>query len=171
MMERYAALLRGVSPISLKMPALKKCFEDMGFTDVKTVLASGNVLFSGRRLKEATLEKKCEAALKKATGRDFMTVVRTVTSLQRLIEADPYTSFRLPKNAKRVVTFLRAAPDPPPKLPVEKDGAKILAVRNHEAISAYVVSAKGPVFMTLIEKTFGKDVTTRTWDTVKKLAK
>jgi len=27
------------------------------------------------------------------------------------------------------------------------------------------------VFMSLIEKTFGKDVTTRTWDTVKKVAK
>ena len=34
-------------------------------------------------------------------------------------------------------------------------------------LSAYVPSAKGPVFMALIEKTFGKDVTTRTWDTVR----
>jgi hypothetical protein len=33
-----------------------------------------------------------------------------------------------------------------------------------------VRSPKGPVFMTLIEKTFGKEVTTRTWDTVKKAA-
>ncbi len=36
--------------------------------------------------------------------------------------------------------------------------------------SAYLPSPKGPVFMTLIEKTFGKEVTTRTWDTVRKLA-
>jgi hypothetical protein len=49
--------------------------------------------------------------------------------------------------------------------------AKILALRGHELLSAYVVNSKGPVFMTLIEKNFGKDVTTRTWDTVKKLAR
>jgi len=170
-MKRYAALLRGVSPISLKMPALKKCFENMGFTDVKTVLASGNVLFSGRAMKEATLEKKCEAALLEATGKEFMTVVRSVDHLRDLIEKDPYAEFRLPANAKRVVTFLREAPKPRPKLPIAKDGAKILAVRGHEVLSAYVVSSKGPVFMTLIEKTLGKEVTTRTWDTVKKLAR
>jgi hypothetical protein len=33
-----------------------------------------------------------------------------------------------------------------------------------------VASDKGPVFMTLIEKTFGKNVTTRTWETVAKCA-
>jgi uncharacterized protein (DUF1697 family) len=170
-MKRYAALLRGVSPINLKMPALKTCFEEMGFTDVKTVLASGNVVFSGRAMKEATLEKKCEAALLEATGKEFMTLVRSVEHLRELIEEDPYSQFRLPAQAKRVVTFLREAPKSRPKLPIEKDGARILALRGHEALSAYVVSSKGPVFMTLIEKTFGKEVTTRTWDTVKKLAK
>jgi hypothetical protein len=38
-------------------------------------------------------------------------------------------------------------------------------------LSAYTRSDKGPVFMALIEKTFGKDVTTRTWDTVLKVVK
>jgi uncharacterized protein (DUF1697 family) len=153
------------------MTALKACFEGMGFTDVKTVLASGNVLFSSRAMKEATLEKKCEAALLEATGKEFMTLVRSVDHLRELIEEDPYSEFRLPTAAKRVVTFLRDVPKPRPKLPVEKDGAKILALRGHELLSAYVVNSKGPVFMTLIEKNFGKDVTTRTWDTVKKLAR
>ena len=37
--------------------------------------------------------------------------------------------------------------------------------------SAYVPSPRGPVFMALIEKTFGKEVTTRTWETVEKVAK
>jgi hypothetical protein len=35
----------------------------------------------------------------------------------------------------------------------------------------YVRSPKGPVFMTLIEKTFGKEATTRTWDTISKVAR
>ena len=97
--------------------------------------------------------------------------MRSVDHLQELIEDDPYADIRLPAKAKRVVTFLRDAPKSRPKLPIEKDGAKILAVRGHEVLSAYVVSDKGPAFMTLIEKTFGKEVTTRTWDTVKKLAR
>jgi hypothetical protein len=44
-------------------------------------------------------------------------------------------------------------------------------VIGQEVFSAYVPSPRGPVFMTLIEKTFGKEVTTRTWDTVRKVAK
>ena len=55
-------------------------------------------------------------------------------------------------------------------MPIELDDARILAVQGREVFSAYVPGDKGPVFMTLIEKTFGKDVTTRTWDTVRKAA-
>jgi len=43
--RRYAAFLRGVMPTNRKMPELKRCFEVAGFTEVKTVLASGNVVF------------------------------------------------------------------------------------------------------------------------------
>ena len=157
--------------MNLKMPALKACFEEMGFSDVKTVLASGNVLFSGRKLKEPTLESKVEAALLEATGREFMTFVRPVEYLQKLIEVDPYAKFKVPTNAKRVVTFFRKPPSPKPKLPIEKEKARILALNGHEAFTAYVVVPGNPVFMSLIEKSFGKEVTTRTWDTVKKLAK
>jgi hypothetical protein len=69
---------------------------------------------------------------------------------------------------KRVVTFLRSPPAAVPALPIELDGARILALRGCEAFTAYVPSPRGPVFMALIERTFGADVTTRTWDTVRK---
>ena len=42
---RYAAFLRGVSPMNAKMPELKRAFEAAGFGDVKTLLSSGNVVF------------------------------------------------------------------------------------------------------------------------------
>jgi hypothetical protein len=77
----------------------------------------------------------------------------------------------LPAGSKRVVTFLRKEPEKKLKLPPELDGARIWTVRGREALSSYVRSDKGPVFMALIEKTFGKDVTTRTWDTVLKVVK
>src|SRR5262249_20925316 len=54
-------------------------------------------------------------------------------------------------------------------LPVELDGARILCRRGGELFSAYVPGPRGPVFMTLIQKTFGEEVTTRTWETVQKV--
>ena len=56
-------------------------------------------------------------------------------------------------------------------LPVEQDGARLVALRGRELFSAYLPTPKGPVFMTLIERTFGKELTTRTWDTVGKVAR
>jgi uncharacterized protein (DUF1697 family) len=169
-MPRYVAFLRGVTPMNAKMPELKRCFEAAGFTEVKTVLSSGNVVFSGRAASEAALARKAEAAMMKELGRAFYTIVRSTRALLEMLEADPYAAFRLPANAKRVVTFLRKPHAAALSLPREVDGARILTTNGREVFTAYVPSARGPVFMTLIDKTFGSEVTTRTWDTVKKCA-
>jgi uncharacterized protein (DUF1697 family) len=153
------------------MPDLKRAFELAGFTDVRTLLSSGNVLFSASAAKETALARRAEAAIEKHVGSSFFTLVRSIDSLQALLASDPYAAFKLKPGSKRVVTFLSAPPKPLPKLPIELDGARILAVAGHEVFSAYVPSPKGPVFMTLLQKTFGKDITTRTWDTVTKLAR
>jgi uncharacterized protein (DUF1697 family) len=169
-MPRYAALLRGVSPMNAKMPELKRAFEAAGFIDVTTVRSSGNVVFSARAASEATLERKAEAAMQKHLGRTFLTIVRPVEALRAMLAADPYRPFRLAPHAKRVVTFLRHPPRARLALPIEVDGARILCMQAREVFTAYVPSARGAVFMGLIEKTFGEAVTTRTWDTVGKLA-
>lgn len=169
-MRRYAAFLRGVSPMNARMPDLKRAFEAAGFTEVKTVLSSGNVVFSTRAAPDAALERRAEAAMKQRLGRTFLTIVRPVDALRALLESDPYAAFRLKPGSKRVVTFLRGEPRGRLALPVEQDGARILRRTGREVLSAYVPSPRGPVFMTLIEKTFGTDVTTRTWETVIKVA-
>jgi uncharacterized protein (DUF1697 family) len=107
----------------------------------------------------------------KHLDRSFHTIVRPADALRALIEANPYAVFDLPTNAKRVVTFLRDPPTAKLSLPIELDGAGILAMHGQEIFSAYVPNPRGPVFMRLIEKTFGTNVTTRTWDTVGKCAK
>ena len=170
-MPRYAAFLRGVMPVNAKMPDLKKAFEAAGFTDVKTILSSGNVVFSARSASETALERRAEAAMTERLGRSFLTIIRPIEALRDLLESDPYKVFRLEPAAKRVVTFLRRRPTSKLALPIEFEGARILAVKGGEAFSAYVRHPKGPVFMTLLEKTFGKEVTTRTWDTVAKIAR
>lgn len=167
-MQRHAAFLRGVSPMNCKMPELAQAFAVAGFRDVKTVLSSGNVVFSASGA-ERTLRKKAEAAMEDVLGRSFLTLVRPIDELQALLDEDPFAGFRLKPGSKRIVTFLLEAPEAAPKLPVEVDGARILALREREVLSAYVPSPKGAVFMGLIERTFGKDVTTRTWDTLRKV--
>jgi uncharacterized protein (DUF1697 family) len=169
--KRYAAFLRGVSPMNLKMPALARSLESAGFAEVKTLLSSGNALFSTRAMSEATLERRIEQALDNTLGRTFLTIVRSVDSLRALIEADPFAKFRLKAGSKRIVTFLRSPPRAKLALPIEIHGARILAIKGKEVFTAYVPSPRGAVFMTLIEKTFGTEVTTRTWDTVAKAAR
>jgi uncharacterized protein (DUF1697 family) len=157
--------------MNLKMPALQAALEGAGFSEVKTLLSSGNVVFRGRRATDAAIEKKIESAIEEKTGKKFGVIVRSIEELQALIDAEPYQAFRLPAGSKRVVTFLRLQPEKGLKLPPALDGAQIWTVRGREALSSYVRSDKGPVFMALIEKTFGKDVTTRTWDTVQKVVR
>jgi uncharacterized protein (DUF1697 family) len=169
--RRYVALLRGVSPMNAKMPELKRCFEQAGFGNVKTLLSSGNVVFdNARAATPAALQRKVEAAMTEHLGRTFFTIVRPQEELIALIESNPFAKFKLPKNAKRVVTFLREPHGGKLKVPVEFDNARILAVQGAEVLTAYEPQPGNPAFMHLIEKTFGKDVTTRTWETVAKCA-
>ncbi|HZW13488.1 MAG TPA: DUF1697 domain-containing protein [Noviherbaspirillum sp.] len=169
-MPRYVAFLRGVSPMNAKMPELRQCFEAAGFSDVRTVLSSGNVVFTSRSTSEYTLERKAEEAMQAALGKAFGTFVRSVAYLQELIEPDPYSAFQLASNAKRVITFLRDTGPSDIGLPIEREGARILKVTNREVFTVYVPGAKGPVFMNLLERTFGSNITTRTLETVKKCA-
>ena len=170
-MAGYVVFLRGVTPTNVQMPELKRCFEAAGFLEVRTVLASGNVVLTSRLESLAQIERQAEAAMQPRLGRKFYSIARSVDSLQEMLEADPFAPFNLPADAKRVVTFLRADRKPAHPLPIELGGARILAAMGREAFTAYIPSSRGPVFMALIEKTFGIDVTTRTWETVKKCVK
>ena len=168
-MARYAAFLRGVSPMNLKMPALKACLEAAGFENVTTLLSSGNVVFSARAIAPSTLERKIEAAMEEHLGQVFPAIVRSGAALQAILGSDPYNAFRPSPRAKRIVSFLRKPAKSALELPIEFEGARILCMRGTEIFSVYLPNPRGPVFMGLIEKTFGKEITTRTWDTVRKV--
>jgi uncharacterized protein (DUF1697 family) len=165
----YAAFLRGISPMNAKMLALRKALEDAGFENVKTVLASGNVTFVARSTSATALQRKLDAAIETGLKRRCLAILRPIAELQALIDADPYARLGIPAQAKRIVTFLSAAPAKKVELPPEWQGARIYAVKGLDVFSAYVPNPGNPAFMTLLEKTFGRDITTRTWDTVKKV--
>jgi uncharacterized protein (DUF1697 family) len=87
---RYAAFLRGVNlgKRTVKSAELKAAFEAMGFTEVKTLLASGNVLFDAKASKG--LKGKIEAGLKEAFGFDVPVVLRSLDELKAMVAANPF---------------------------------------------------------------------------------
>ena len=91
------------------MPDLRRAFESAGFADVRTMLSSGNVVFSAGAAAEAVLQRKAEAAMLQQLGHAFLTIVRPSDALAEILASDPYRAFRLDPGAKRVVTFLREA--------------------------------------------------------------
>lgn len=169
-MPRYVAFLRGVSPMNARMPELKRAFEAAGFSDVRTLLSSGNVAFSARKAAPKSLELRAERAMPSELDRSFATTVRPAAHLQALIQSEPFAEFELPPKAKRVITFLRTGDAPIVQLPIERQDARILKVSGGEVLCVYVPGPKGPVFMALLERTFGKSITTRTLETVRKCA-
>ena len=157
--------------MNCRMPELKAALEQAGFGDVKTVISSGNAVFTSRAASESSIEKRCEEAMERHMGRRFMTIVRSIGDLQALLKRDVFADYDLPPNARRNVTFMRTPPRAKPELPVVLRGAKMLALHGREAYTCAVPVEADPAFMTLIEKTLGKDVTTRTWETVERIVK
>ena len=169
-MPRYVALLRGVSPLNAKMPELQACFESAGFASVRTVLSSGNVAFDSSLTREREIEALAEKAMEQLLGHAFYTIVRPSRELRNLVATAPFAEHGIPPEAKRVVSFFREPCAARMPLPLAKDMASVFLARGREAFTAYMPADKGPVFMTLIEKAFGKNVTTRTLETVAKCA-
>lgn len=156
--------------MNAKMPELQRSFEAAGFGNVRTLLSSGNVVFDAAAASMPALARRCEAAMERALQRSFATIVRPADYLQELVASDPFDGFELPAHAKRIVTFLREPAAGRLRLPIEQGGATILDATDGEVFSAYVAGDAGPVFMSLLERTFGKGITTRTLDTVRKCA-
>jgi uncharacterized protein (DUF1697 family) len=111
------------------MEDLKEAFEDCDFKDARTVATSGNVAFSSPMAKVATV-KKAETALQKRRGRETPVHVRSRDEQRKMVDADPYKRFAIPKDAKRVITFLDASAKTALKLPHHQDGASILHIKD-----------------------------------------
>ena len=89
----YAAFLRGINlggKRSIKMAELRTAFAALGFTNVKTVLASGNVLFDTAETDAAVLCEAIEQHLKLEFGHKIFVLLRTVAELQCLVAANPF---------------------------------------------------------------------------------
>ena len=89
---RYVALLRGINvggKTLVKMADLKSCVEGLGFDNVSTYIASGNVLFEKAERDSAKLETKIERAIEKRFRVAVKVVVLDRTAYARIVKAIP----------------------------------------------------------------------------------
>ncbi len=113
-MPRYIALLRGINVGGNKkvpMARLRELMEGLGYTDVATLLQSGNAVFTSKEKSPAKVVKQLEAAIAGEFGFEVSVVLRTRDELAAAIQANP-----LPGAEEApswfLVTFLSDVPDP-----------------------------------------------------------
>ena len=174
---RYVALLRGINVGGhrmIKKEELTEIFEGAGVTDVQTVLASGNVIFTSLESDERTLTNLIELALETSLEYRVDVMVRTIAYIREIVELDPFGPYDTVGN-KFYVTFLTSAPDSAPEMPHKLTEQRALAVALHDreffSISHKTSDGRYGDFGPFMKATFGKQpVTTRNWNTVVKLA-
>jgi uncharacterized protein (DUF1697 family) len=174
---KYVAFLRGINVggnHKVPMKDLQKVFFDMGFTDVKTLLNSGNVLFEGDEIEVSLLQKKIGEQLENAFGFRIDTFVFTQKNIKEMVERNPFKNITVTAETRLYVTFFPDAPKSNLKIPYESSekNFRILEVSDNAIFSVLLLSEKFHTInvMEIIGKEYGKNVTTRNWNTVVKMA-
>ena len=111
-MKRYIAFLRGINVGGhrVKMDRLRSLFEEMGFADVSTFIASGNVIFSAKSNDVASLSARIEGCLAERLGYDVATFIRTPAELETIAGFEPADSGRGEPSASSLYVVLLQAP-------------------------------------------------------------
>lgn len=150
-MAKYVALLRGIAPTNPNMhnDKLRKVFENLGFTNVQTVISSGNVLFDSPSSDIKKLEDTIEKALPQKLGFSSTTIIRSREQLQNMVKSDPFKGKVDTPTCRLHVTFL-------------KKGGEVFSIVD-------LTSTRTPEIMLKLEKEHGKEITTRTWKTVERI--
>lgn len=106
----HVALLRAINVGGrvVKMERLRQLFSDLGFRDVTTLIASGNVRFTPGRQQPAALERRIEQALADALGFEVTTFVRTSAEIAAIVRTEAMSAGT---GESVLVGFLKAAPD------------------------------------------------------------
>lgn len=103
----YVALLRAINAgVKLPMADLRQLAEGLGLTNVRTFIASGNLLFDSD-LSEAAVKRLLEDAVSSHVGKPVATMVRTGAELAAVAVGNPFAH---QPGSKVAAIFLDAAP-------------------------------------------------------------
>ena len=173
----YAAFLRGINvsgKTRIKMADLKDAFESMGFKNVRTLLASGNVIFDAADENEKILTDKIESGLKKVFKRDITVILRSLDHLKKLQLMKPFEGIEVTPTIRMHVTFLskkaRKSNITVPHTSPQNEFTIINATSTEVFSMVDLSNGRGtPGLMKFLEKEYGSNLTTRSWGTVLKL--
>lgn len=175
-MARYVALLRAVnlgSHSKVSMKALKTFVGELSFTDVGTLLNSGNVTFTAGQEHTAVLEALLESEAEKRLGlkTDFM--VRAIDELAGVIAANPFQDMARKDPSHLVVMFLKDAPKTAAVAALQKAivGPELVRAGDRHVYISYPAGiGTSKLTNAVIETKLGTRGTGRNWNTVLKLS-
>jgi uncharacterized protein (DUF1697 family) len=109
-MARLVGLLRGINlgaKRRIAMADLRALLTELGYEDVRTVLASGNVIFTGPKAKA---REKLEQAIAERFGFQVDVVLRTMAELHAVVADEPFGE-EIENDTRYFVVFLPTKPD------------------------------------------------------------
>jgi uncharacterized protein (DUF1697 family) len=172
---RYVVLLRGINVGKAKrvaMAELRDLLADLGYTDVRTHLNSGNAVVTGRDADTAEQAERLEAAIRERFGMDVRCVVLTADELRAIVDGHPFVD--IADNGSRMMANILSAPLDPTLLAehnpiaLDPDRARLGERVIYQWCPNTVLEA--PPVGGFVEMHLGVAVTARNWNTITKLA-
>ena len=172
-MSHCIALVRGINVGRGKrvaMADLRALMVDLGHTNVRTLLNSGNLLFQSKGSSVAKIAAGIEAAITAKCGFSAAVMVMTAQDLDRIVDENPLLH-AVKDHAKHLVAFVAHPKYLDPLRPMLKESWKpdALAITKR---AAYLWCATGVLDSKLnlaFNRKAGATVTSRNWATVLKL--
>ena len=175
--EKYVAFLRGINVgghHKVPMAELHKEMEKLNFEKVMTLLNSGNIVFDAIADDLENLEKTISEHLERAFGFPIPTILRKSEMIYGLLDKNPFKDVIITKDIRLYVSFLRKDTETDLQLPWTSDdnSYKIIGKSDKTILSVLDLSvSKTPKGMEALERYFGTDITTRNWNTLKRVEK
>lgn len=155
---------------TVKMAELRRIFESMDFSDVRTLLASGNVVFGSNRSNIAALSRWIEQRIEPELGYPVRVIVRSLDELEAIAATNPFRGVPVSPRTKLLVTLLSERPAGRfmgPYTSPERD-FKVLRVEDRTVFSVVTLDGdrRSSGVMSFLERQFGTEQTTRNWNTI-----
>jgi len=112
-MNTYISLLRGINVSGknlIKMEELRKTFENEGFSNVKTYLQTGNIIFQTQENNNIILQEKISNIIKNKFNLDVPNIVLSKEKLETIIENNPFSKEKKTDETFLYITFLGETP-------------------------------------------------------------
>lgn len=122
-MKTYISILRGINVSGknlIRIDALKKMYEVLGFEKVKTYIQSGNVVFQTEESCAEALEQKISEAILKLFILNVPVLVREASELKNILDRNPFSPLLNEDIGKLHITFLSTYPKKHLVLAIEK---------------------------------------------------